>query len=125
MTILSGSLIYLIITHLDIAYVVHIVSQFMIAPRTTHFSAVLRIFRYVQGIIFHGLYFSSFSSLELRAYSDADWNGDPTDRRSTTGYCFFFGTSLISWRNKKQTVVSHSSTEVEYRALADTTSKLL
>ncbi|XP_047331164.1 uncharacterized mitochondrial protein AtMg00810-like [Impatiens glandulifera] len=62
---------------------------------------------------------------ELRAYSDADWAGDPTDRRSTAGYCFFLGTSLISWRSKKQTVVSRSSTESEYRALADTISELL
>ena len=37
----------------------------------------------------------------LQAYSDADWAGDPTDRRSTTGYCFFLGDYLISWRSKK------------------------
>uniref|UniRef100_A0A2N9GJX2 Integrase catalytic domain-containing protein n=1 Tax=Fagus sylvatica TaxID=28930 RepID=A0A2N9GJX2_FAGSY len=53
------------------------------------------------------------------------WAGDPTDRRSTTGFCFFLGDSLISWRSKKQHIVSRSSTEAEYRALADTTSELL
>ncbi|KAA0048606.1 putative mitochondrial protein [Cucumis melo var. makuwa] len=51
--------------------------------------------------------------------------GDPTDRRSTKGYCFYLGDSLISWRSKKQSVVSRSSTESEYRALADATAKLL
>ena len=61
----------------------------------------------------------------LRAFSDADWAGDPTNRRSTTGYCFLLGSSLISWRSKKQTFVARSSTEVEYHALADTTSELL
>jgi hypothetical protein len=75
--------------------------------------------------MFHGLHFSSHSSLELRTYFDVDWAGDPTDRRSTTGYCFLLGTSLISWRSKKQSVVARSSTETEYRALADTTSELL
>jgi hypothetical protein len=92
----------------------------MSAPRSTHYAVVLRILRYVKGTLFHGLHFSSCSSLELRSYSDADWAGDPTDRRSTTGYCFFLGTSLISWRSKKQTVVAQSSTKAEYRALADT-----
>ncbi|KAL4035483.1 hypothetical protein IC575_004176 [Cucumis melo] len=122
---LVGRLIYLTVTRPDIAYAVHIVSQFMAAPRTIHFTAVLRILRYIKGTLGHGLQFSSQSSLVLFGYSDADWAGDPTDRRSTTGYCFYLGDSLISWRSKKQSVVSHSSTESEYRTLADTTAELL
>ncbi|GFY95362.1 hypothetical protein Acr_10g0007470 [Actinidia rufa] len=123
---LVGSLIYLTVTRPDIAHAVHLlVSQFMSAPRSTHYAAVLRILRYVKGTLFHGLHFSSQSSLQLYAYSDADWAGDPTDRRSTTGFCFFLGDSLISWRSKKQTLVASSSTEAEYRALADTTQELL
>ena len=55
----------------------------------------------------------------------ADWVGDPTDRRSTTGYCFLLGSSLISWRSKKQTHVARSNTEAKYHAFADTTSGLL
>ena len=122
---LVGSLVYLTVTRPDISYAVHIVSQFLSAPRSHHYAAVLRILRYIKGTLFHGLHFSAHSSLELRAYSDADWAGDPTDRRSTTGYCFFLGDSLISWRSKKQTVVARSSTEAEYRALADVTQELL
>ncbi|RVW45828.1 Retrovirus-related Pol polyprotein from transposon RE1 [Vitis vinifera] len=98
---LVGSLIYLTVTHPDISYAVH------------------------QGTLFHGLFYSAQSPLVLRAFSDADWAGDPTDRRSTTGYCFLLGSSLISWRSKKQTFVARSSTEAEYHALADTTSELL
>jgi hypothetical protein len=122
---LVGSLIYLTMTRPDLAYVVHLVSQFMTAPRSAHYVAVLRILRYVKGTLFHGLHFSSHSSLDLRVYSDADCAGDPTYRRSTTSYCFLLGDSLISWRNKKQSVVARSSTKAEYRALADTTSELL
>ncbi|GAV73639.1 hypothetical protein CFOL_v3_17122, partial [Cephalotus follicularis] len=105
--------IYLTVTHPDISYVVHLVSQFMSAPQTTHFSAVLRILRYIKGTLFHGLNFSSESSLALHAFCDADWASDPTDRHSTIGYCLFLLTSLISWHSKKQTVVSCSSTEAE------------
>lgn len=122
---LVGSLVYLTVTRPDIAYAVHIVSQFMSAPRSTHFAAVLRILRYIKGTLFHGLHFSAHSSLHLTAYSDADCMGDPTDRRSTTGFCFFLGNSLISWRSKKQSLNSRSTTEAEYRAIADTAQELI
>ncbi|KAA0037187.1 putative mitochondrial protein [Cucumis melo var. makuwa] len=71
---LVGSLIYLTVTRPDIAYAIHIVSQFMVAPRTIHFTIVLL----------------------LSGFSDADWAGDPTDRRFTTGYCFYLGDAIIS-----------------------------
>ena len=67
----------------------------MAAPRSPHY-AVLKILRYQKGTIFDGLYFSFHSSLTLQAYSDANWASDPTDRRSTTRYCFLLGNSLIS-----------------------------
>ena len=122
---LVRSLIYLTVTGLDISYTVHVVSQFMDAPKSPHCVVVLRILRYLKGTIFDGLHFSSHSSLTLQAYSDANWAGDPTDRRSTTRYCFLLGDSLISWRSKKQTVVACSNTEAEYRALAATTTELI
>ncbi|GKV37171.1 hypothetical protein SLEP1_g45230 [Rubroshorea leprosula] len=114
---LVGSLVYLTTTRPDIAYAVHVVSQFMAAPRFIHSAAVLRIICYVKGTLFHGLHFSAHSSLVLHAYSNADWAGDLTDRRSTIGYCLFLGNSLISSRSKKQAIPSRSSTETEYRPL--------
>ncbi|XP_065624674.1 secreted RxLR effector protein 161-like [Quercus suber] len=120
-----GSLVYLTVTHPDISYAVQQVSQYLSAPRFTHYAVVLRILRYLKGTLFYGLFYSTQSPLILCAFSEADWAGDPTNRRSTTGYCFLFGSSLISWRNKKQTHVARSSTKAEYRALADTTSELL
>eukprot|EP00257_Ricinus_communis_P021105 XP_015580508.1 uncharacterized protein LOC107262008 [Ricinus communis] len=120
-----GSLIYLTITRPDIAYVVHIVSQFVTSPTTIHWAVLLRILRYLRGTQFQTLLFSSTSSLELCAYSDADWAGDPTDRKSTTGFYIFLGDSLISWKSKKQDVISRSSTEAEYRAMASTTCEIV
>ncbi|CAJ2652486.1 unnamed protein product [Trifolium pratense] len=122
---LVGSLVYLTITRPDIAYAVHVVSQFVVSPTTVHWAAVLRILRYLRGTQFQSLLFPSSSSLELRAYSDADWTGDPTDRKSTTGFCIFLGDSLISWKSKKQDIVSRSSTEAEYRAMASTTTEIV
>ena len=97
----------------------------MSAPRLTHYAAVLHILRYLKGTLFHGLFYYAQSPLVLHAFSDADLAGDPTDHRSTISYCFLLGSSLISWRSKKQTHVACSNTEVKYRALADTTSEFL
>lgn len=97
----------------------------MSTPRTTHFVAILCILQYIKSILFYGLYFSIQSSLMLRTYFDIDWTVDPTDRCFTTGCCFFLSDSLISWHNKKQTIVSCSSTEAEYKAFAYATSKFL
>jgi len=91
---LVGSLIYLTTTRPDILYVVHQVSQFMSSPR--------RIIRYLKGSSTRGLFFPKASSLQLMAYSDADWAGCPDTRRSTTGWCMFLGDALISWKCKKQ-----------------------
>ena len=121
---LVGSLVYLTVTRPDIPYVVHLVSQFLSTPHSTHYVAVIHILCYIKGTIFHGLHFSAHSTLDLCAYSDADWAGDPTDRHSTTGFCFFLRDSLISWCSKKQHIVSRSSTEAEYCALTDATSEL-
>ncbi|GKV42069.1 hypothetical protein SLEP1_g49517 [Rubroshorea leprosula] len=98
---------------------------FMAAPRSTHCATVLRILHYVKETLFHGLHFSTNSFPVVRAYSDVDWAGYPSNRRSTTSYYLFLGNSLISWRSKKQTIPSRSSIEDEYRALGDTTSELL
>ena len=122
---LVGSLVYLIVTHPNIAYAVYLVSQFLVVPPFTHYVVVIHILRYIKGTMFHGFHFSAHSTLDLCAYVDADWAGDPTDHHSTTGFCFFLGDSLISWCSKKQHIVSRSNTKEEYRAMANTTSELL
>jgi len=63
--------------------------------------------------------------LELCAYSDADHGSDPTDRKSIGGFCIFLGDSLISWKSKKQSIISQSSIEAEYRAMTSTTKEIV
>ena len=60
----------------------------------------------------------------MHAYCDSDLAGNLDDRWSTTGYGVFLGSNLISWCNKKQSGVSRSSTEAEYRSMAHTTAEL-
>jgi hypothetical protein len=120
-----GSLVYLIITRPDIAYVAHVVSQFVASPTTIHRAVVLRILRYLRGTVFQSLLLSSTSSLEVRVYSDADHSSDLIDRKSVTGFCIFLSDSLIYWKSKKQSIVSQSSIEAEYRAMASTTKKIV
>ncbi|KAF5458652.1 hypothetical protein F2P56_022665 [Juglans regia] len=120
---LVGALQYLTLIRPDISFSVNQLCQFMHNPTSTHWTTAKRVLRYLKGSLNHGLMFTK-GSLTLNAYSDSDWARNPDDRRSITGYAIYLGPCLISWSAKKQTVVSKSSTEAEYRSLALTTAEL-
>ena len=122
---LVGWLIYLTITRLNITYSVNNLNRFMHAPRKPHWDAALCAVRYLKNGPGLGLLFSSNNSLQLKAYCDANWANCPMTRRSTSGYCVFFRDSLISWKTKKQIIVSISSSETRYRSMAIATCELI
>ena len=122
---LIGHLLYLTITRPDITFVIHKLSQFLQKPTDVHLNAAHRVLKYLKGNPGQGLFYSSSSELCLNAFADADWASCRDTRISTTGYCVYLGTSLICWRSQKQKVASRSSTEAEYRALADVTHEIL
>ena len=81
-------------------------------------TAVYRILRYLKKTPGQGLFFAKGKSREVEVFTDADWAGSKRDRRSTTGYCSYVWENLVTWRSKKQLVVSRSSAESELKALA-------
>jgi hypothetical protein len=115
---LVGKLLYLTTTRPDIAFATQQISQFLSAPTILHYESACRIVRYLKGTPGTGLFFPRQSTLQLIGFVDVDWANCVDTRRSTSGYCFFIGSSLISWRSKKQQTVSRSSSEAEYRSLS-------
>jgi hypothetical protein len=122
---LVGRLIYLTNTRPDLTFAVSVVSQFMHAPRTSHLDAVHHILRYLKTSPGLGLFYSAGHQSGLSCFTNANYAGSQTDRRSTTGLSTFYGNHLISWKSKKQAVVSRSSAEAEYRAMAQGTCEIL
>ncbi|XP_070668963.1 uncharacterized mitochondrial protein AtMg00810-like [Malus domestica] len=72
-----------------------------------------------------GLVFSKNGNLNVEWYTDADWAGSITDRRSTSGYFTFVGGNLVTWRSTKQKVVARSSAKAEFRVMSHGVCELL
>jgi hypothetical protein len=78
-----------------------------------------RILRYLHGMPDFGLLLRCSCSSDLVIYTDADWAGCSDTYRSTSGYAVFLGDNLVSWSAKRQTIVSCSSAEAKYHAVAN------
>ena len=90
----------------------------MQSPTSVHMQAVKHLLRYLLNSPSQGILMANDSAVELKAYCESNWASCPMTRRSTTGYCILLGDSPLSWKSKKQVVVSRSSAEAEYRSMA-------
>jgi hypothetical protein len=90
-----------------------------------HWAAVKRILRYLKQSIKVGLKIYKSNSLLVSGFLDADWTGYLDDRRSTCGFVIFLGSNLVSWSARKQPTISRSSTEAEYKIVANTTAEIM
>ena len=116
-----GSLMYLMIgSRPDIAYAVGKLARFCENPKWKHWIAVKRVLRYVNGTWNMGLCYDGVKGGGVYGYTDSDWAGDVSDRKSTSAYVFMTAGSAISWSSRKQTVVATSSCEAEYVAMSST-----
>ena len=120
-----GALQYLTLTRPDISFSVNKVCQFLHMPTTVHWTTVKRILRYLKFTSGIGLRIHRSLSTLVSAFSDANWAGCLDDRRSTGGFAVFLGSNLISWTARKQATVSRSSTEAEYKSMANATAEIM
>ncbi|XP_021839557.2 uncharacterized mitochondrial protein AtMg00810-like [Spinacia oleracea] len=118
---LVGRLIYLSFTRPDLAYTVYILAQFMQAPRQEHWDAAIRVVRYLKGCAGQGILLHADCDLILSGLCNSDWASCPLIRRAITGWLVFLGGSPVSWKTKKQHIVSRLSAEAKYRAMATLT----
>nr|XP_033512826.1 uncharacterized mitochondrial protein AtMg00810-like isoform X1 [Nicotiana tomentosiformis] len=121
---LVGRLLYLTMTRRDIAFVVQVLSQHMHAPKQSHMEATVRVVKYIKGTAGLGLLMPAKGNKELVAYCDSDWGSCVETRKSITSYIVKFGEALISWKSKKQSTVSRSSAESEFRSMAATVAEV-
>ncbi|KAL3698464.1 hypothetical protein R1sor_012540 [Riccia sorocarpa] len=91
-----------------------------VSPTAAH-----RILGYLRNTLDLGLFFAPDANVNLTGFTDTDWAGEPTGQRSTTGYLFKLGNSIISWSSKLQPSVALSFSEAEYRALMEGTKEAI
>ncbi|KAJ9536327.1 hypothetical protein OSB04_un000490 [Centaurea solstitialis] len=120
-----GSLTYLTASRPDIMFATCVCARYQAKPKESHLAAVKRIFRYLKGTPYYGLWYPKGLGFELQAYSDADYGGCNMDRKSTSGHIQLLGNKLVSWASKKQQCVSTSTAESEYVAAASCCSQVL
>lgn len=111
-----GSLMYaMLCTRPDIAYAVGIVSKFQSNPGEEHWTAVKHILKYLRRTKDYCLVYGG-GSLKIKGYTDSDFQADPDDRKSTSGYVFTLNNGAFDWRSCKQKTTADSTTEAEYIA---------
>jgi hypothetical protein len=115
-----GSLMYLTNTRPNICFSMNTLSQFLLEPRHVHLVAAKHVMRYLKGTLDCGLRYDGYHDFTLSGYTDLDWAGSVSDRKSTSRCCFSLGSAMISWYSRKKSNISLSTTEEEYIVVCST-----
>jgi Reverse transcriptase (RNA-dependent DNA polymerase) len=114
-----GSIMYgMVFTRPDIAFATGKLSQYLKEPAECHGTGLKGLLRYIGWTTDLRIRYGPTAKGRLVLYSDADWAGDRTDRKSTSGHVAMLYGGPISWGSRKQTSVATSSTESEYMAMS-------
>jgi len=100
-------------------------ARFQSNPKQSHFSVVKRIIRYLLDTMNIGLWYPKNFTCTLIGYSDSDFAGSITDRKSTSETCQFIGSALVSWHSKKQNSVTLSTVEAKYISAGSSCAQIL
>jgi hypothetical protein len=106
-----GSLMYLTNTRPNKCFVLNTLSQFLVEPRHFHLVAAKHVMRYLKGTLDFGLSYNGDHDFKLSGYTDSDWDGSVSDRKSTLGCCSSLGSAMISWQSRKHSSIALSTTE--------------
>lgn len=120
---LVGKLNFLIHTRPDLSYSAQYLSRYLQSPRISHYEALIHVLKYVASKSGQGILLQGDEQLTLQAYSD--WGACVESRMSVSGYILLLGKSPMSWKSKKQSVVSRSSYEAMYRCMSSVASKVV
>ena len=115
---LVGSLMYLTAIRPDKIFVTCLISRYMTKPMEIHLQVAKRALQYLKGTMNYGIHYKKGGDRELLAFTDSDYAGDMEDKKSTSGYAFLMGSSVVSWCSKKQSIVTLLTTEAEFVAVA-------
>ena len=114
------SLMYPTNTRPNICFVVNTLSKYLVKPRRVHPIVANHVMRYLKGTIDFGIYYVRYHDYKLYGYIDADWAARVSNKKSTSSGCYCLGSTMISWFNKKQSIVSLNTSEAEYIATCST-----
>jgi hypothetical protein len=101
---------YLMNTRPDICFAVNTLSQYLVELRRVHLVAAKHVMRYLKGMLDFGLCYDGDQDFRLIGYTNSDWAGSVSDRKSTSRCCFSLGSTMTSWQSRKQSSIALSTT---------------
>jgi hypothetical protein len=110
------SLMYLTNTRPYICFSMNTLSQYLVEPRHVHLVDENHVMRHLKGTLDYGLCCTRGCEFRLYGYTDSDWAGSASDRKSISGFCFILGSTMTSWKSRKKFNIALSTTEVKYNA---------